>query len=69
MYLLHKGFMENYLCWYAHGELFIHNESMVEMMVWSTSNASNVHGVVNYTSNPYMNMVIDAMRINQSNVN
>jgi hypothetical protein len=28
-----------------------------------------VHGVVNYTSNPYMNMVIDAMRINQSNVN
>jgi hypothetical protein len=22
MHLLHKGFMENYLCWYAHGELF-----------------------------------------------
>jgi hypothetical protein len=29
MHLLHKGFMEDYLCWYAHKELFVRNESMV----------------------------------------
>jgi hypothetical protein len=23
MHLLTKGFMEDYLCWYAHGELFV----------------------------------------------
>jgi hypothetical protein len=28
MHLLHKGFMKDYLCWYAHKELFVHNESM-----------------------------------------
>ena len=68
MHLLHKGFMEDYLCWYAYGELFIRNESMVEKMVGSTSNARNVHGVVYDNNNPYMNMVMDAMRMNQGNV-
>jgi hypothetical protein len=34
MYLLKKKrFMEDYLCWYAHRELFVHNKSMVERMV------------------------------------
>jgi len=56
--------MENYLCWYAHGELFVCNESMVERMVGSTSSASNIHGVVNDNSIPYRNMVMDAMRMN-----
>jgi hypothetical protein len=37
-------------------------------MVGSPSNASNVHGVVNDNSNPYRNMVMDAMRMNQGNV-
>jgi hypothetical protein len=41
---------------------------MVERMVGSTSSASNVHGVVNNNSNPYRNMVMDAMRMNQGNV-
>jgi hypothetical protein len=68
MHLLTKGFMEDYLCWYAHGELFVPNESMVEKVVGSTSSASNVHEVVNDNSNPYRNMVMDAMRMNQSNV-
>jgi hypothetical protein len=68
MHLLHKGFMEDYLCWYAHGELFIRNESMVERMVGSTFSANNVHGVVNDTNNSYMNIVMDAMRMNQGNV-
>ena len=67
MYLLHKGFMEDYLCWYAHKELFVRNKSMVERMVGSTSSASNVHGVVNDNSNPYRNMVMDSMRMNQGN--
>jgi len=56
--------MEDYLCWYAHGELFVRNESMVKRMVGSTSSASNVHGIVNDNSHPYKNMVINAMRMN-----
>jgi ferredoxin-thioredoxin reductase catalytic subunit len=67
MHLLHKGFMEDYLCWYAYGELFVRNESMVERMVGSTFSASNVHGVVNDNNNSYMNIVMDAMRMNQGN--
>jgi len=59
--------MEDYPCWYAHEELFVRNESMVERMVGLTSSASNVHEVVNDNSNPYRNMVMDAMRMNQSN--
>jgi hypothetical protein len=60
--------MEDYLCWYAHGELFVRNDSMGERVVGSTSSASNVDGVANDNSNPYRNMVIDAMRMNQGNV-
>ena len=67
MHLLYKGFMKDYLCWYAHGELFVRNENIVEMMVRSTSSASNVHGVVNGNSKPYRNMVMDIMRMNQGN--
>jgi hypothetical protein len=66
MHLLNKGFMEDYLCWYAHGELFLPNERMVERVVGST--ASNVHEVGNDNSNPYRNMVMDAMRISEGNV-
>ena len=47
MHLLHKGFMKDYLCWYAHKELFVRNKSIVKRMVGSTSSASNVHRVVN----------------------
>ena len=60
--------MEDYLCWYAHGELFVSNESMVERVVGLTSSASNVHEVVNDNSNPYKNIVMDAMRMNEGNV-
>jgi hypothetical protein len=41
---------------------------MVERVVESTSSASNVHEVVNENSNPYRNMVMDAMRMNEGNV-
>jgi hypothetical protein len=33
IHLLHKGLMEDYLCWYARGELFVHNESIIERVV------------------------------------
>jgi hypothetical protein len=68
VHLLYKGFIDDYLCWYAHRELFVHNESMIERVVGSTSSANNEHGVVNDNSNPYRHMVIDAMRMNQGNV-
>jgi len=55
IHLLHKGFMKDYLCWYAHKELFVRNKSIVKRMVGSTFSASNVHRVVNDNSNPYMN--------------
>jgi hypothetical protein len=38
---------------------------MVERIAGSTSNSSNMHGVVDDNSNPYRNMVMDAMRMNQ----
>jgi len=37
-------------------------------VVGSTSSASNVHEVANDNTNPYWNMVMDAMRMNQGNV-
>ena len=36
-------------------------------MVGSTSSASNVQGVANDNSNPYRNMVMDALRMDQGN--
>jgi len=68
MHLLHKGFMENYQCWYAHGEVFVSKRRMGERVVRSTSSASNMHEVANDNTNPYKNMVMDAMRMNQGNV-
>jgi hypothetical protein len=41
---------------------------MKERVVGSTSSASNVHGVANDNRNPYRNMIMDAMRMNQGNV-
>jgi hypothetical protein len=68
MHLLTKRFMEDYLCWYAHGELFVPDESMEEQVVGSTSSASNMHKVGNENNNPYRNMVMDAMRMSEGNV-
>jgi hypothetical protein len=41
---------------------------MGETVVGSTSSASNVHEAANNNTNPYINMVMDAMRMNQGNV-
>ena len=38
------------------------------MVVGSTSSASNVHETANDNTNPYRNMVMDAMRMNQGHV-
>jgi len=57
--------MKRYLCWFTHGELYVHHETMVEMMVGLTSSSSNVNKVVDNNSNPYRNIVMDAMRMNQ----
>ena len=67
MHLLHKEFMENYLCWYAHEEVFVRNKSMRERVVGSTFSASNLQGVANDNNNHYRNMVMDAIRMNQGN--
>jgi len=58
--------MEQYLCWYAHEEPYISHETMVEMIVRSTSSVSDVHGVVDDNNNPYRTMVMEAIRMNQS---
>jgi hypothetical protein len=41
---------------------------MGETVVGSTSSASNVHEAANDNTNPYRNMVMDAMRMKQGNV-
>ena len=58
--------MEIYLCRYTHGEPYIPHDTMVEKMAELTSIYSSVHGVVDDNSNPHKNIVIDAMRMNQS---
>ena len=68
MHLLHKGFIENYQCWYAHGEVFVSKSRMEERVVGSTSSASNVYEAAKDHTNPYRNMVMDAMRMNKGNV-
>jgi hypothetical protein len=56
--------MQKYSCWYAHRESYVPRDTMIEMMVGSTSSSSNVYRVVDNNSNPYMNIAIDAMRMN-----
>ena len=56
--------MKKYLCWFIHGEPYIPYEIMVERMVGSTSNFSNMHEVVDDNNNPYKNMIMDAMIMN-----
>ena len=46
MHLLQKKFMEKYLCWFAYGEPYVPYKTTIKRMVESTSNSSNMHGVV-----------------------
>jgi hypothetical protein len=61
IHLLQKGFMEKYLCWFAHGEPYVPYKTMIERIIESTSSSSNVHEVVDDNNNPYMNMVMDVI--------
>jgi hypothetical protein len=65
IYLLQKEFMEKYLCWYAHEEPYVPHDTMVKRMIGSTSSSSNVQEIVDDNSNPYRNIVMDAMEMNQ----
>jgi DNA-binding protein Fis len=38
---------------------------VVQRTVGSTSSSSNLYGVVDNNNNPYMNMVMDTIRMNQ----
>jgi hypothetical protein len=42
---------------------------MVERVVGSTSSANNMHEVGNDNDNSYRNIVMDAMRMSEGNVN
>jgi len=53
------------LCWFVHREPYVPFKTMVEKMVGTTSSSNNVHDVVDDNSNPYRNMIIDMLRMNQ----
>jgi len=57
--------MEKYLCWFAHREPYVLYKTMLERMAESTSSSSNVHRVVDDNNNPYRNIVMDVIRMNQ----
>ena len=57
--------MKKYMCWYAYEEPYVPHDTMVERMIGSTFNASNVHGIVYNNTTRYKNMVMKAMRMNQ----
>ena len=61
MHFLQKEFM----CWYVYIKPYVSHYTMVERMVESTSSATNVYGVVDNNNNPYRNMVMNVMRMNQ----
>jgi len=52
------------MCCFAYGEPYVSHKTMVG----STSNFSNVYEVVYDNSNPYMDIVMDAIRMNQGYV-
>jgi len=57
--------MERYPCWFVHGKPYVPHDTIVEMMVGSTSSSSNVYEVVYDNSSSYSNMIMDVMRMNQ----
>jgi hypothetical protein len=56
--------MKKYMCCYAHEEPYVPHDTMVKRMIWSTFSANNMHGGVHNNRNPYMNIVMNAMRMN-----
>ena len=55
--------MERYRCWFAHRESYVSHETIIERVVKSTFSFRIVRKVIDDNNNPYMNMVIDVMRM------
>ena len=68
IHLLQKRFMEKYLYWYTHGEPYVPYDTMLEKIVRSIYSSSNVYWVIDNNSNPYQNIVMDAMRMNRGHI-
>jgi hypothetical protein len=68
MHLLKEGFVNKYLCWFAHEKPYIYYETMLERIVGSTSSSSNIHKIVDDNSNHCWSMVMNAMRMNHDNL-
>jgi hypothetical protein len=68
VYSTKKRFVDRYLCWFIHREPYIPHETMVERISGSTFSSSNMHEVIDENSNPYRNIIIDVMGMNQSYV-
>ena len=58
--------MEKYLCCFAHEELYVAYEIIVERMVGSTSSSNNMHKVLDDNSKGYRSIIINAIGMNQS---
>jgi hypothetical protein len=61
-----KTLLKKYICWYAHGEPYVPDETRVEKMVGSTSSFSNMHEGIDDNNNCYRSMIMDVIRINYS---
>jgi len=57
--------MEKYLCWFAHRELYVPYETIIERMSDLTSSFNNVYRVINDSSYPYRSMTTNAIWMNQ----
>jgi len=68
MHLLKEGFVNKYLCWFAHEKPYIYYETMLERIVGSTSSSNNIHKIVDDNSNHCRSMVMNAMRMNHDNL-
>ena len=61
--------MEKYLCWFVYREPYVPYETMLERMIGSTFNSSNVHRVVDDNNDYYKSIVMAVMRMNQGDTN
>jgi hypothetical protein len=64
MYLFKKEFVEKYLDWFAHLKQYVRYETMLKMMVDSTSSSSNIHVFITGNINSYRSMEMSAMKMN-----
>ena len=57
--------MKKYMFWYANEKPYVPHDTMIKRMVESISSANyKVHRVVDDNSNPYRNIIMNAMNLN-----